>query len=159
MAGTTCVHLVHSEDYSRLFVLYNEDQQFENLRLQKWLRENIRDTIMARASISLPKRLHELENRHQLYAQSVTVKKLRIGVLGQCTFDNHIRLSPLIVIFLPALMDETILHEMAHIKHHHHRKSFWNYLSILLGNDAREKKMLYDMAISKYWELYTFLMK
>ena len=79
--------------------------------------------------------------------------------MGQSTFDKHIRLSPLIVIFPPALMDETILHEMAHIKHHHHRKSFWNYLSTLLGSDAREKKMLYDIAISKYWELYTFLMK
>ena len=79
--------------------------------------------------------------------------------MGQCTFDKHIRLSPLIVIFPPALMDETILHEMAHIKHHHHRKSFWNYLSTLLGSDAREKKMLYVIAISKYWELYTFLMK
>ena len=56
-------------------------------------------------------------------------------------------------------MDETILHEMAHIKYHHHRKSFWNYLSILLGSDAKEKKMLYDIAISKYWEFYTFLMK
>ena len=159
MAGTTCVHLVHSEDYSRLFVLYHEDQHFENLRLQKWLRENIRDTITARASIALPKRLHELEDKHKLYAQSVIVKKLRKGILGQCTFDNQIRLSPLIVIFPPALMDETILHEMAHIKHHHHRKSFWNYLSILLGSDAKEKKMLYDIAISKYWELYTFLMK
>ena len=159
MAGTTCVHLVHSEDYSRLFILYHESQQFENLRLQKWLRENIRDTITARASIALPKRLHDLEEKHQLYAQSVTVKKLRKGILGQCTFDNHICLSPLIVIFPPALMDETILHEMAHIKHHHHRKSFWNYLSTLLGSDAREKKILYDIAISKYWPLYTFLMK
>ena len=56
-------------------------------------------------------------------------------------------------------MDETILHEMAHLKHHHHRKSFWDYLSVLLGCDARENKLLHDVAISKYWELYTFLMK
>lgn len=28
---------------------------------------------------------------------------------------------------------------MAHLKHHHHRKSFWDYLSVLLGCDAREK--------------------
>jgi len=103
--------------------------------------------------------MHELEAIHQLYAKDVTVKKMRKGILGQCTHDNQIRLSPIIVIFPPALMDETILHEMAHLKHHHHRKSFWDYLSVLLGCDARENKLLHDVAISKYWELYTFLMK
>ena len=52
VAGTTCVHLVHSEDYSTLYVLYHKDQRFENLRLQKWLRESIRDIITIRASNS-----------------------------------------------------------------------------------------------------------
>ena len=159
VAGTTCVHLVHSEDYSTLYVLYHKDQRFENLRLQKWLRESIRDIITIRASIVLPKRTHELEAKHQLYAKDVTVKKLRKGVLGQCTHDNHISLSPINVIFPPALMEETILHAMAHLKHHHHRKSFWDYLSVLLGCDAQEKKLLNNIAISKYWELYTFLMR
>ena len=159
MAGTTCVHLVYSDDCSRLYVLYHEGQNFKNLRLQKWLRESIRDTIMARAAIALPQRLHELENKHLLWAKSVTVKKLRKGILGQCTHDGRIHLSPLIVIFPPALMDETILHEMAHLKYHHHRKSFWDFLSVLLGRNAKEGKILYDMAISRYWELYVFLMK
>ena len=159
VAGTTCVHLVHSENYSTLYVLYYKDQRFENLRLQEWLRESIRDIITIRASIVLPKRTHELEAKHQLYAKDVTVKKLRKGVLGQCTHDNHISLSPINVIFPPALMEETILHAMAHLKHHHHRKSFWDYLSVLLGCDAQEKKLLNNIAISKYWELYTFLMR
>ena len=79
LAGTTCIHLIHSEDYSRLYILYYEGQNFENLRLQKWLRESIRDTITARAAIALPLRLHELENKHQLWAKGVTVKKLRKG--------------------------------------------------------------------------------
>ena len=78
--------------------------------------------------------------------------------LAEVTTFSHVDLL-VIVILTPALMDETILHEMAHIKHHHHRKSFWNYLSTLLGSEAKEKKMIYDIAISKYWELYTFLMK
>ena len=159
LSGMTCIHLIHSEDYSRLYILYYEGQNFENLRLQKWLRESIRDTITARAAIALPLRLHELENKLQLWAKGVTVKKLRKGTLGQCTRDGHIYLSPLIVIFPPALLDETILHEMAHLKFLHHRKSFWNYLSRLMGCDSQERKILHDMTLSKYWSLYTFLMK
>ena len=53
------------------------DVDFTNIRLQKWFRENIRNAIVERAKIVLPKRLHELENEHKLYAKCVIVKKLR----------------------------------------------------------------------------------
>ena len=155
----TCVHILYKTDFSVLHILYSDDINFENIRLQKWLRVTIRDALMKRARIVLPKRLHELENKHQLWAKSVTVKKLRKGVLGQCSAYKQIWLSPLNVIFPQEMMDNTILHEMTHLKYMHHRKSFWNFLSKLLGNDAREQKVIHDLALSKYWELYIFLMK
>ena len=135
------------------------DVDFTNIRLQKWLRENIRNAIVERAKIVLPQRLHELETRHQLYAKCVIVKKLRKGTLGRCSVYKQIWLSPLIVIFPQELMDGVILHEMAHLKHLNHRKPFWDFLSILIGTDAKEQKMIENMALSKYWELYVFLMK
>ena len=114
---------------------------------------------MERAKIVLPKRLHELENKHQLYAKCVIVKKLRKGTLGRCSVYRQIWLSPLIVIFPQALMDSVIPHEMAHLKHHNHRKPFWDFLSTLIGMDAKEHNVIENMALSKYWELYVFLMK
>jgi predicted metal-dependent hydrolase len=56
-------------------------------------------------------------------------------------------------------MDVVILHEMAHLKHHHHRKPFWDYLSLLIGEDAKKQNEIQDMVVSKYWEFYLFLMK
>ena len=126
---------------------------------KKWLRETIRDHIVQRAKKVLPQRLHELESLHNLYANGIVVKKLRKGILGQCTHSNYIRLSPIIVIFPNRLMDVVILHEMAHLKYHHHRKSFWNYLSMLIGEDAEQQNKIQDMAVSKYWDFYLFLMK
>ena len=105
------------------------------------------------------RRLYELENEHQLYAKCVIVKKLRKGTLGRCSVYKQIWLSPLIVIFPQELMDGVILHEMAHLKHLNHRKPFWDFLSILIGTDAKEQKMIENMALSKYGELYVFLMK
>ena len=56
-------------------------------------------------------------------------------------------------------MYDVILHEVAHLKHHHHRKSFWKFLSELIGEDAKQQKLAQDIAFSKYWGFYTFLMK
>ena len=157
--GTNCIHAIVREGNSGLDFLYTNQTKFENIRIQKWLRETIRDHIVLRAKKVLPQRLHELESLHNLYANGIVVKKLRKGVLGQCTHSNYIRLSPIIVIFPNRLTDVVILHEMAHLKHHHHRKSFWNYLSMLIGEDAEQQNTIQDMAVSKYWDFYMFLMK
>ena len=76
-AGSNCVCLLHSKDFSIVHILYSDDVDFTNIHLQKWFRENIRNAIVERAKIVLPKRLHELENEHKLYAKCVIVKKLR----------------------------------------------------------------------------------
>lgn len=157
--GTNSVHAIVRDDNSGLDLLYTVQTRFENMRLQKWLRETIRDRIVLRAKDVLPKRLHELESLHGLHSNGVAVKKLRKGILGQCTHSNYIYLSPIIAIFPNRLMDVVILHEMAHMKHHHHRKSFWDYLSELIGEDAKQQNEIQDMAVSKYWDFYLFLMK
>ena len=45
-AGSNCVCLLHSKDFSIVHILYSDDADFTNIRLQKWLRENIRNAIM-----------------------------------------------------------------------------------------------------------------
>ena len=63
------------------------------------------------------------------------------------------------IIMPQALIDSVILHEMAHYKYKHHRKSFWNFLSQLLGEDAQTQKGAMDIVLSKYWIQIKFLMK
>lgn len=151
--------ILNSEDHSKTDILYSAAVDFHNIKLQKWLRESIKEQIIFRASIVLPRRMHELEAEHQLFAKGASVKPLRKGVLGQCTHTNFITLSPIIAIIPKELMDDVILHEMAHLKYHHHRKSFWKYLSLLIGEDAEQQKDIQDIALSKYWGFYMFLMK
>ena len=69
------------------------------------------------------------------------------------------QIKTLLKVLSKGIFEKEHILEMAHLKHHHHRKSFWDYLSVLLGCDAQEKKLLNNIAISKYWELYTFLMR
>ena len=139
--------------------MIKHDTKFDNLRLQKWLREIIRDEIILRAKIVLPPRLRELEQKHNLHGNRVFIKKLRGNIMGCCSIYNDISLIPGLIIMPHALIDSVILHEMAHYKHKHHRKSFWNFLSQLLGEDAKTQKEAMDIVLSKYWLQIKFLMK
>ena len=157
--STQCVVCVITPDHSSLDIVYADKTKFDNLRLQKWLRETIRDEITARAKIVLPSRLRELESKNNLYGNRVFVKKLRGNTMGCCSVYNDISLIPGLIIMPQALIDSVILHEMAHYKYKHHRKSFWNFLSQLLGEDAKTQKGAMDIVLSKYWLQIKFLMK
>ena len=154
-----CVLCMTRPDHAAVDVVYDAKTDFENLRLQKWLRETIRNQIVLRAEIVLPRRFHELETKHQLYANKVVVRKLRKNVLGQCSSTNVISLAPFLIIMPQAFTQTTMLHEMAHIKHKHHKKSFWAFLSQLIGEDAKQQKQLQDIVLAKYWQQIQFLMK
>ena len=157
--NTQCIVCMICPNHSSLDIVYSKNTNFENLRLQKWLRETIRDEITARARIVLPNRLRELERKHNLFGNKVMIKKLRGNTMGCCSIYNDITLMPGLIIMPQPLIDSVILHEMAHYKYKHHQKSFWNFFSQLLGEDARMQKGAMDIALSKYWLQIKFLMK
>ena len=119
-----------------LDLIYHDYTDFETNKIQNWLRELMRDTILRIAKVVLPARVKYWENMKGLHGSGVTVKRLRKNVLGYCTFNNHITLQPFLVIFKQEWTDGVILHEMAHYKCKHHRKSFWTFLSTLIGEDS-----------------------
>lgn len=159
MTNNQCVICMISSDHARLDIVYADNTNFENLRLQKWLRETIRDEITQRAHIVLPSRLRELERKNNLFGNRVFIKKLRGNAMGCCSVYNDISLIPGLIIMPQALIDSVILHEMAHYKHKHHRKPFWDFLSQLLGEDAQTQKEAMEIVLSKYWLQMKFLMK
>ena len=159
ITNTQCVICMISPDHATLKFVYADNTNFENLRLQKWLRETIRDEIKLRAQIVLPCRVHELERRHNLFGNRVFIKKLRGNAIGCCSVYNDIILTPELIIMPQALIDSAILHEMAHYRYKHHRKSFWNFLTQLLGVDAQTQKVAMDFLLSKYWLQIKYLMK
>ena len=133
-----------------LDIIYHDSTDFETRKIQKWLRELMRDTILRIAKVVLPDRVKYWENMKGLHGSGVTIKRLR---------NNHIALQPFLVIFKQEWTDGVILHEMAHYKYKHHRKSFWNYLSTLIGEDSKMGKAKDDIAMSPYYNYYLYLTK
>ena len=80
-----------------LDMIYHDSTDFETRKIQKWLRELMRDTILRIAKVVLPARVKYWENIKGLHGTSVTVKRLRKNVLGQCSNSNHITLQPFLL--------------------------------------------------------------
>lgn len=142
-----------------LDIIYHDMTDFESAKIQKWLRELMRDTILRVARVVLPARVKYWEDMKGLHGTGVTVKRLHKNVLGQCSYSNHITLQPFLVIFRQEWADGVILHEMAHYKYKHHRKSFWNHLSALLSEDAGLARAKDFIAMSPYYDYYLYLTK
>ena len=62
-----------------------------------------------------------------------------------------ISLSPKILLLPEEYTDSVLLHEMAHLRFPHHRKSFWSFLSTLLGEDAKAQKLRMDVLMSRFY--------
>lgn len=142
-----------------LDMVYSPNTDFSTRSIQKWLRELFRDVIMKIAKRVLPERVRFWENLKGLKGTGVSVKRLRKNILGQCSFSNHITLQPFLVIFKQEWMDGVILHEIAHYKYKHHKKSFWDFLSTLIGEDSRMAKVKDDIAMSPYYNYCLYLTK
>ncbi len=142
-----------------LEVFYSEKTCWDNKRLQSWLRKLLKEKITETAKRVLPARLHYWEEKKKLKAKSVSVSALRKNTLGCCSMDGCIKLSPKILLMPEKYTDSVILHELAHLKHPHHRKPFWDFLSLLLGEDARRQKVGMDVDMSKYWCYMNYIMK
>lgn len=91
--GMNCIHAIVREGNSGLDFLYTNQTKFENIRVQKWLRETIRDHIVQRAKKVLPQRLHELESLHNLYANGIVVKNSPKISRGQKHCWRNIRIK------------------------------------------------------------------
>ena len=74
--------MMAERDANALTFVYADITDWDNRSLQKWLREVLREYIFEQAVLILPQKLHVLEQKHNLYAKGVCVKKLRAIFLG-----------------------------------------------------------------------------
>lgn len=158
-AGSIC-SLIAIRNNQQLHIIYSEQTEWDNRRLQNWIRITIRDYIISIANQVLPTRLHYWEREKNLYARQVKVVKLKKNTLGLCySCDKTICLSPRIILLPEHDMDCIILHEMAHLKYRRHPKKFWNFLSLLIGEDASNQKVESDLRMYRFYSYSEYLMK
>lgn len=158
-AKSSICSIVAEFDGRTLHIFYSDKTLWSNRLLQSWLRQLLKARIIEVAERVLPARLHYWEAQKDMKAKSVKVKKLRKTTLGCCSIDGCIELSPKILLMPESYMDSVILHEMAHLKYLHHRKSFWNFLTMLLGEDSNLQKVRMDIDMGIRYLYLDYILK
>lgn len=122
-------------------------KQIESFKLSHPLIQNpnkaeIEKELRSKAHSYLPFRLKELATKYGLQYQRLSIRNTRTR-WGSCSSKNNINLCIHLMRLPEELIDYVILHELAHTVHKNHSIKFWNFLSLLLGTDAKaiDKKL------------------
>ncbi len=87
--------------------------------------------------------------------RSVTVKFMR-SRWGSCSHEGIIALSTPLLLTSPEILRYVIIHELAHIRHPNHSKSFWQHVSVHDPDFAQRRRLLLQYRLprgegSKIW--------
>jgi len=128
--------LSHSE-LGEMKIICPPTANFDDEKLQEWLRKVIEEALRRNAKIILPPRLYMLSNQHNLPYGKVKINSSR-GRWGSCSGKKDINLSYFMVLLPQHLIDYVLLHELCHTKEMNHSDRFWDLLNSVTDNKAFE---------------------
>jgi len=128
--------LAHSE-LGEMKIICPPTANFEDEKLQEWLRKVIEEALRRNAKIILPPRLYLLSNQHNLPYNKVKINSSQ-GRWGSCSGKKDINLSYFLVLLPQHLMDYVLLHELCHTRELNHSDRFWELLNGVTNDKAFE---------------------
>ncbi len=128
--------LAHSEP-GKMKIICPANANFEDKKLQIWLRKVIEEALRRNAKIILPPKLYMLSEKNQLHYESVKINSSR-GRWGSCSAKQNINLSYFLLLLPEHLINYVLLHELCHTKEMNHGEKFWKLLNTLTDNKALE---------------------
>lgn len=124
-----------------ILVSYPSNIDWNSVRIQEFIKKSILEVIRYEAKYYLPQRTQELADRHGLKVGKISVREAKTR-WGSCSGKNDISLNIHLVRVPDELIDHVILHELAHIVHKNHSKTFHDYLEKLDLNAKRNSNEL-----------------
>lgn len=80
-----------------------------------------------------------------LYPKAIKFRKTK-RQWGSCSGLNHISFNTMLMKLPPIVIEYVIIHELAHIKHKHHQKDFWDLVESHCPNHKSLRKQLKEYA-------------
>ncbi|KAA6307876.1 hypothetical protein EZS27_040450 [termite gut metagenome] len=126
-------------------IICPKETDFNDERLQAWLRKAIEEALRKHAKVILPLRLAELSARYKLPFRGVKINSSR-GRWGSCSVKKVINLSFFVLLLPEYLIDYVLLHELCHTCEMNHSNRFWR----LLDDFTEGKALALRKELGKY---------
>jgi predicted metal-dependent hydrolase len=101
--------------------------------LKLWLKRRVRRDVM--------EIVKDYGERFDLKPRAVRVASLGTG-WGTCGAEGTVHISWLLVFAPKRVLEYVVVHELAHLKHRTHGRTFWDFLALLLPDFERAKAWL-----------------
>ena len=93
------------------------------------------------AKYFIPPLVEKYAQKMQLFPKKISFRKAKKR-WGSCSNNNAISFNYLMMKLPPDVVEYIVVHELAHIRHKHHQKSFWKLVSDTMPDYHRHEKML-----------------
>lgn len=122
-------------------------------RLQQIFRENVQAVMRVEAKRVIKQKVAYFAQKHHLTFNEVKINKSKTR-WGSCSGKKNLNFSLFTMLLPERFIDYIVLHELAHTKEMNHSPAFWELLSLLCGEDA---KQLSREVKNYHHEWYNFL--
>lgn len=119
------------------FVLREEDRDRARALFEAWYKAEARRRIVERVSL--------LARDHGLTYRSVKINSAKRR-WGSCTPEGSLNFSWRLVMTPPEAIDYVVIHELAHLRHPNHSRSFWKCVASMCPDYAASRRWLRENA-------------
>ena len=117
------------------FLYLGERKKFEDYKIK-----NIDNFYKKEILKYLPTLVEIHSKKMNLIPTSIKYRKNK-RTWGSCNYKNELNFNILLMKFPIELMEYVIIHELAHIKHKNHSKSFWDLVEVYCQNKKKREKI------------------
>lgn len=125
---------------SVLVICYPKETDFQDERIQLWLRKVVEHALALAAGKILPERLDELARKHGLSYDKVRISRAHSS-WGTCNRARVISLSCYLLLLPCHLQELVMLHELCHTVYMNHSSKFHRLLNSLVGGQEETLNM------------------
>lgn len=108
-------------------------------------RQILDDFYLQKAKELLPKKIEEWAKKMGLHPTKISFGKTK-SQWGSCSKANALSINTSVMKLPWHLIEYIIVHELAHIKHKHHQKAFWELVAKYVPNTRQSRKELREYA-------------
>ena len=121
--------------------LLKQRQTAEKLKNTQKLSSKEIDELTKRAKDFIPKRVEYFSNIIDVKYGKITIRHQRTR-WGSCSSKGNLNFNCLLMLTPPDIIDSVVVHELCHLKHMNHGKSFYNEVYSVLPDYKKRNRWL-----------------